>query len=332
MESHSSYNYQRAVTPTIESNKDSSNTVRGKTLSYQQQQLRGNSKSTKSSNTMSISSLNDTSRTSSALGINRNATYLSNNQPIYSPTRVLHRGMAAPAGVNMFNSNSSSSELNLQGRSVGQGSSTILNSKFEESMNMLIGDSNNTMSSLSSYSRFDIIPLTEEIPNDGILFARIRNHPESLVVFRTNEERNRNPERLNLDRRLLDVCPILENEHHGPLSTIRGLRVLMAGKNKISTISNLTTLKKLDVLDLHSNDIRVVEGLEGLSELRVLNLAGNRISVVQNLSSLHALTELNLRRNSIDKIYDLDKLPSLQRVFLKLSLDGNPISDNAGGI
>ncbi len=60
----------------------------------------------------------------------------------------------------------------------------------------------------------------------------------------------------------------------GPLSTIRGLRVLMAGKNKIGNISNLSFLKKLDVLDLHSNDIQVIEGLDKLHDLRVLNLAG----------------------------------------------------------
>eukprot|EP01032_Pedospumella_encystans_P011945 gene11945-13854_t len=208
-----------------------------------------------------------------------------------------------------------------------------------------------------------------------------------LVVFRTTEERLRNPERLNLDRRQLEVCPLLEQEQRlrllnfqnnsirviqnlenlpnlifldlynnkissleGPLSAVKGLRVLMAGKNKISTISNLHPLRKLDVLDLHSNEIRVIEGLDGLADLRVLNLAGNRISVVNNLSSLVSLTELNLRRNNIESVTGLNQLPALQRVFLshnsisrledvrclfevsyliELSLDGNPISDNS---
>lgn len=124
-------------------------------------------------------------------------------------------------------------------------------------------------------------------------------------------QRLRNPERLNLDRRQLEICPILEQESRlrllnfqnnhirniqnlenlnnlifldlynnkitsldGSLSAVKGLRVLMAGKNKIATIANLQNLRKLDVLDLHSNEIRVIEGLEGLTELRVLNLAG----------------------------------------------------------
>ena len=240
--------------------------------------------------------------------------------------------------------------------------------------------------SLASLPRYDLYPLSEEIPSDGIIFAKVRNQADSLVVFRTPEERLRNPERLNLDRRQLDICPLLEQEQRlrllnfqnnsirsiqnlenlpnlifldiynnklasleGPLSTVKGLRVLMAGKNRISTITNLTQLRKLDVLDLHSNEIRNIEGLDGLTDLRVLNLAGNRISIVQNLSSLQALTELNLRRNSIDRVHELDKLPALQRIFLshnllvsfldiqclfnvkflvELSLDGNPLSES----
>lgn len=139
----------------------------------------------------------------------------------------------------------------------------------------------------------------------------MRNQPETLVVFRTPEERTRNPERLNLDRRQLEVCPFLEYEHRlrllnyqnnnitriqhlenlpnlifldmynnklstleGPVSCARGLRVLMAGKNRLTNITNLSNLKKLDVLDLHSNEIKRVAGMDALIDLRVLNLAG----------------------------------------------------------
>ena len=62
-----------------------------------------------------------------------------------------------------------------------------------------------------------------------------------------------------------------------------GLRVLMAGKNKISCLSNLSQLRKLDVLDLHSNEIKVIEGLEGLSDLRVLNLAGDLTRILNEI-------------------------------------------------
>ena len=238
--------------------------------------------------------------------------------------------------------------------------------------------------SANSFPRNDLVPISDEIPADGIIFARLRSNPNTLVVFRTPEERLRNPERLNLDRRQFETVPILEMELRlrllnfqnngirmiqnlenlpnlifldlynnklttleGSVSSVTGLRVLMAGKNRIAAISNLSQLRKLDVLDLHSNAITKVDGLDGLSDLRVLNLAGNKIEVVQNLNSLQSLTELNLRRNNITSVGELDKLPTLQRVFLshnkiarfldiqclfgvkfliELSLDGNPLS------
>eukprot|EP00698_Gefionella_okellyi_P025095 TRINITY_DN9076_c0_g1_i1.p1 TRINITY_DN9076_c0_g1~~TRINITY_DN9076_c0_g1_i1.p1 ORF type:complete len:780 (-),score=174.04 TRINITY_DN9076_c0_g1_i1:157-2496(-) len=172
------------------------------------------------------------------------------------------------------------------------------------------------------------------------------------VVVRSDDEKRANPERLNLDRRKLTICPVLEGEHklrllnyqnnaiteianltnlpelifldfyNNQIRRISGLehvvtlRVLMLGKNNIVAIENLQLLNRLDVLDLHSNRIDVIENLQHLRELRVLNLAGNNIAVVDNLVGLDALTELNLRRNKIERIVGLDLLPSLQRVFL----------------
>jgi hypothetical protein len=40
----------------------------------------------------------------------------------------------------------------------------------------------------------DYEPLTDEIPPDGIIFATNRNVPGSLIVFRTHEEKSKNPE------------------------------------------------------------------------------------------------------------------------------------------
>jgi Leucine-rich repeat (LRR) protein len=246
------------------------------------------------------------------------------------------------------------------------------------------------LNSGSAIPRTDLTLLSEDVPLDGIIFARSRMNPSTLIVFRTPEERSRNPERLNLDRRQLDVCPFLESETRlrllnfqnnnitviqnlenlpnlifldlynnkitsleGPLSSLKTLRVLMAGKNKITEISNLSNLKKLDVLDLHSNNITEINGFETLQDLRVLNLAGNSISAVRNLHVLHSLTELNLRRNNIKLVEGLDTIPTLQRIFLshnnisvldriscifnskfllELTLDGNPISDDGNSM
>lgn len=170
-----------------------------------------------------------------------------------------------------------------------------------------------------------------------------------LLNFQNNNIRHiRNVDHLN-HLIFLDMYNNKLTSLDGPLSNIMGLRVLMAGKNRISNISNLTQLKKLDVLDLHSNCISEITGLHTLTELRVLNLAGNKISTIQNMSKLVSLTELNLRRNLIQEVRELNQLPALQRVFLshnviqayediqclfhmpsliELSLDGNPISQN----
>eukprot|EP00903_Cladosiphon_okamuranus_P021119 g19400.t1 len=174
-----------------------------------------------------------------------------------------------------------------------------------------------------------------------------------LMVRRNEEQKKKSPERLNLHRRRLRSCPVVQGDTRlrllnyqnnliskvtnvanlpnlifldlynnnidtmeGPLSMMVGLRVMMIGKNKITKISNLGSLRKLDVLDLHSNSIRDIEGLASLQDLRVLNLAGNQIRAVENVRTLTALTELNLRRNNIEKVTELDALPRLQRLFL----------------
>ncbi|CAB1097233.1 unnamed protein product [Ectocarpus sp. CCAP 1310/34] len=139
-------------------------------------------------------------------------------------------------------------------------------------------------------------------------------HGGVLLVRRSEDAKKRSPERLNLHRRRLTSCPIIQGDNRlrllnyqnnliskitnlanlpnlifidlynnvintleGPLSTMTALRVMMVGKNKIQKISNLCSLRKLDVLDLHSNSIQTMGGLDGLQDLRVLNLAGNEI-------------------------------------------------------
>lgn len=193
----------------------------------------------------------------------------------------------------------------------------------------------------------------EKDPSDGIYFAQYKGHPDTLVVYRSPEKRAINPERLNLDRRHLTVCPVLKSEerirllnyqnnyiveiqnlqhlpnlifldlynnciqHLSPdLDYVPTLRVLMLGKNRIKVMSHLNKLVKLDVLDLHSNAIAKIEHLNTLSELRVLNLAGNRLVELDQLNDLRSLTELNVRRNQIIKANSLQHLQSLQRVFL----------------
>ncbi|CAH2273786.1 leucine-rich repeat-containing 49 [Pelobates cultripes] len=190
-------------------------------------------------------------------------------------------------------------------------------------------------------------------------FSYIRNlprpEPGCPVVHRTPEEKAICPDKLNLERQKLNVCPIIEGEENlrllyfqhnfitkiqnlsslqrlifldlydnqieeiNGLSALRSLRVLMLGKNRIKKIANLESLKSLDVLDLHGNQISKIENVSHLGELRVLNLARNFISQVENLNGLDSLTELNLRHNKINLVRDVDTLPSLQLLYLSFN-------------
>lgn len=197
-------------------------------------------------------------------------------------------------------------------------------------------------------------PLTQVQPADeeGVIFAVSQKHPGIPFVYRTQTARMVSPERLNLDRRNMTICPVLEGEEQlrllnfennnilkisnlrnlpnlifldlynnqiqeiSGLESLSTLRVLMLGKNYIRKIENLESLHKLDVLDLHSNRISRIQNLSHLRDLRVLNLAGNQIDVMENLDGLSSLTELNLRRNGIQTVRKLDNCSALHRLFL----------------
>ncbi|KAM8974499.1 leucine-rich repeat-containing protein 49 [Pelodytes ibericus] len=194
-------------------------------------------------------------------------------------------------------------------------------------------------------------------PKDHFSYMRnlSRSDPGFPVVHRTAEEKAATPDKLNLERQKLTVCPIIEGEEQlrllyfqhnfltkiqnlsslqrlifldlydnqieeiSGLSALQSLRVLMLGKNRIQKISNLESLKNLDVLDLHGNQISKIENIGHLRDLRVLNLARNLISQVDNLNGLDSLTELNLRHNKINTMRDVDTLPSLQLLYLSFN-------------
>jgi hypothetical protein len=70
--------------------------------------------------------------------------------------------------------------------------------------------------------------------------------PVASVVSRSQAERLASPERLNLDRRGLTACPLLQGEER--------LRLLNYQNNAIAEISNLHTLPYLIFLDLCAHD------------------------------------------------------------------------------
>lgn len=103
---------------------------------------------------------------------------------------------------------------------------------------------------------------------ESVIFSESPLVPGVPVVFRTAEERVSNPDRLNLDRRHLLICPILEGEDR--------LRLLNLQHNSITILQNLSGLRRLVFLDLYDNLVHEISGLEGLLSLRVLMLGRNR--------------------------------------------------------
>ncbi|XP_069078464.1 leucine-rich repeat-containing protein 49 isoform X1 [Pleurodeles waltl] len=211
-------------------------------------------------------------------------------------------------------------------------------------------DPENTFVTAATYKEDTELP-----KGDRVTSSRSVIKPGIPVVLRTAEERAASPDKLNLERQNLTMCPIIEGEEqihllnlqHNfisriqnlsnlqrlifldlydnqieeicGLSGLRALRVLMLGKNRIRKITNLEKLEKLDVLDLHGNQITKIENVCHLGQLRVLNLARNFITVVENLNGLDSLAELNLRHNEITSVKDVDALPSLEHLFLSFN-------------
>ncbi|ETO16379.1 hypothetical protein RFI_20970 [Reticulomyxa filosa] len=193
----------------------------------------------------------------------------------------------------------------------------------------------------------------KQITNEeNIMFANPKKLDHSNV-YRNNVDKSK--ERLNLNGRNMEMCPILEGEeelrllnyennlithisnldnlpnlifldlHNNKIEKIEGLetlkllRVLMLGKNCISKIVGLDNLLHLDVLDLHENKISTIENLNKLSNLRILNLSFNEIVAIENISDLQSLVEINLSDNAIvalDEHTSFRQHNKLEKIFL----------------
>lgn len=96
-----------------------------------------------------------------------------------------------------------------------------------------------------AFTRFLVKRISSVFP----LHPLISNEHDS---FHHVWSRLRNPERLNLDRRDLDACPLLQHEDK--------LRLLNYQNNNITTIANLENLPQLIFLDFYNNNLRSLDG------------------------------------------------------------------------
>ncbi|XP_043255107.1 leucine-rich repeat-containing protein 49 [Colletes gigas] len=192
--------------------------------------------------------------------------------------------------------------------------------------------------------------------NSNTITLQWTSEGKTIVATRTIAEKEKNPDRICLDRRGLTIFPNIVEEprlrllslQHNLLTKIENcnfpqltklvfldlydnqiekicnfellgnLRVLLIGKNRIKKIEGLKQLSKLEVLDLHGNQILQVSDLDNLASLKVLNLAGNNIKAIgyHDFQGLTSLKELNLRRNKIKKLLGFSETPQLQKLYL----------------
>jgi leucine-rich repeat-containing protein 49 len=184
-----------------------------------------------------------------------------------------------------------------------------------------------------------------------VLYVEIPQIPKNIVIYRKPSVRNKNSEKLYLNKKDLPHIPLLEGEENlkllsletnliskidhlislnnllflnlyenrineiENLQTVPKLKALMLGKNNISKIKNLQCLPDIEVLDLHSNKIKLIENLISLKKLRILNLANNQLTSFVELKNNKNLEDINLRKNLIVSIPDLtlsfDKLKKI---------------------
>ncbi|XP_020295502.1 uncharacterized protein LOC109860660 isoform X2 [Pseudomyrmex gracilis] len=195
-----------------------------------------------------------------------------------------------------------------------------------------------------------------EVERCNVVTLQRTGETRTIVASRTPAEREKNPDRICLDRRGLTTFPNVIGEpklrllslQHNLLTKIESsnfsqftklvfldlydnqiekicdlhflenLRVLLIGKNRIRRIEGLKQLSKLEVLDFHGNQIQQITGLEDLTSLKVLNLAGNNIKSIgcNDFQGLTSLKELNLRRNKLKKLLGFGETPQLQKLYL----------------
>ncbi|XP_054011337.1 leucine-rich repeat-containing protein 49 [Hylaeus anthracinus] len=195
-----------------------------------------------------------------------------------------------------------------------------------------------------------------KVENSNTITLQWTSEGKTIVATRTAAEKEKNPDRISLDRRGLTTFPNIVEEprlrllslQHNLLTNIENcnlshltklvfldlydnqiekicnfdllenLRVLLIGKNRIKKIEGLKQLSKLEVLDLHGNQILQISDLHNLASLKVLNLAGNNIKVIgyHDFQGLTLLKELNLRRNKVKKLLGFGEIPQLQKLYL----------------
>jgi hypothetical protein len=149
--------------------------------------------------------------------------------------------------------------------------------------------------------------------------------------------------------KIVDIAPLealtglqfLELSHNqiasaAPLSKLTKLSALYIAGNKIADIAAVSELTRLSSLDLAKNEVSDISPVSKLAGLMTLKLSDNKIEDISPIPKRNQLKMLFLERN---KITDLSPLVAAAKddaagekrfaPFLRLFLEGNPLSDDA---
>ena len=180
-----------------------------------------------------------------------------------------------------------------------------------------------------------------------ILYVEIPQIPKNIVIYRKPAVRNKNIEKLYLNKKDLPHIPLLEGEENlkllsleanlitkiDHLISLNNLLFLNLYENKISEIENLQTIPKLkalmlgknNILNLSNNQLTSFVELMNNKNLEDINLRKNLIVSIPNLSlSFDKLRKFNLGKNMISKIEFILEFKKLKRIE-ELYIEGNPV-------
>ena len=121
-----------------------------------------------------------------------------------------------------------------------------------------------------------------------------------------------------------------------PLGNLTSLTSLYLTNNKIVDIGPVASLSKLSTLVLAHNQVRDLSALSKVTRLRLLDLKENQIEDLGPLKGQTELSMIFLQRNQIRDLTPLVEMakadsdgPKRMAPFLRLYLEGNPLSDQA---
>ena len=104
------------------------------------------------------------------------------------------------------------------------------------------------------------------------------------------------------------------------LSSLRSLRSLWLGKNKIERIEGIEELTALRQLDVQSNRLTAISGIQTLSQLEELYLASNAIESIEGIPTAGSLSTIDLSRNKLSSLAGIEVQTSLEDLWLSTNL------------